>query len=487
MKRLLPAAIVLTAAILISFVPAFEAKFTNWDDTQYVGAARLPWTKLCTTIVSGHYHPLTMLSLGVDVRLFGMNPTGMHVVNIALHLIASLLVLVVLFELTGSVPAALAGALFFAIHPLRVESVAWISERKDVLMGAFYAAALVAYVAHLRRGTSIAWTYVFFVLALLSKATALSLPVVLLLIDVIAIGRPRVKAKIPMFVLSVIAGWGAVAAIHSVGSAPLTHYAFAPPERLVISGHAIVMYIQRELVPVNLSAFYPLPHDVTAMHVQSTIAVVLLAIALVIVFRRLPQVLAGLAIFVVTIAPMLPLLATGDTIGADRYTYIPSIGLAYVVAFAVARLSIRAAIAAIVIGGLILGILTWQQCRVWHDGTSLWTSVIDYDPSIAIAWNNRGGNGKPLERLLELSEAISLDPCYVKALQNRARLLELAGSFDAALRDANRSIRCTPNDADAWKLKAKLLRESGREAEAQQCLAEGRRVTGVPIALGTGR
>jgi len=221
--------------------------------------------------------------------------------------------------------------------------------------------------------------------------------------------------------------------------------------------------------------------------VQSTIAVVLLAIALVIVFRRLPQVLGGLAIFVVTIAPMLPLLATGDTIGADRYTYIPSIGLAYVVAFGVARLSIRAAIAGIVGGGLILGFLTWQQCRVWHDGTSLWTSVIEYDPSIAIAWNNRGGNGKPLERLVELSEAIALDPCYVKALQNRAKLLELAGNFDAALKDANRSIRCTPNNADAWKLKAKLLRESGREAEAQQCLAEGRRMTGVPIALGTGR
>jgi len=468
LKRLAPAAAVLLIAIGISFTPALRAKYTNWDDVDYVGSARKPVRSLVTDIVTGHYHPLTMLSLGLDVRLFGMSATEMHAMNVALHAATSLLVLLLLFQLTGSVRGALAGALFFAIHPLRVESVAWVSARKDVLMGVFFAAALLTYLAHLRRGVSIGWTYLLFVLAILSKANAITLPFGLLLLDVAEQGRARFLDKIAFFIISIAGAIEATLAIHSQGGT-LTQFHFTAGQRMLLVGRALVMYAAREIVPLNLSAYYRYHATIEAADSLSFIAVVCLAIALLASVRRFPRLVAGIAFFVLTIAPMLPLMATGNTIGADRYTYMPSIGLAFVVATGVALLSARSAIVLLVAGGAILGTLTWLRCEVWHDAETLWQSVIDDDPNVPIAWNNLGhariSDGDRRGAFLFFTRAIELNPCYFTALRSHALELDLIGQYELEMRDIDQMIRCDPNNPVAWKMKSDVLKKIGHAAE----------------------
>jgi len=424
---------------------------------------------LVTEVITGHYHPLTMLSLGVDVRLFGFNPTAFHAMNVALHAATALLILLLLFQLTGSVPAALAGALFFAIHPLRVESVAWISERKDVLMVVFFVAALVTYLAHLRRGVSIGWTYLLFILAILSKATAITLPAGLILLDIAERGRPRLLDKIPFFILSVAGAIEAIVAIHSKGNV-LSEFHFTFGQRMLLVGRALVLYFSREIVPVNLNAYYRYHPAIERADWLSFFAMLFLGAAVLTSVRRFPRLVAGLAFFVLTLAPMLPLMATGNTLGADRYTYIPSIGLAYVVAVGVAMLSMRGAIASIAIGGAILGALTWSRCEVWHDGETLWRSVIDSDPGVAVAWNNLGhalvSDGKHAEAFYYFTRAIELDPCYATALRNHALELEITGMYELEMRDIDRILACDPNNLVGWSMRAHTLQLLGRKAEA---------------------
>lgn len=479
MKRLGPAAIVLLLAVAVSFVPAMRAEYTNWDDRAYYGAARQPLPVLLTAIVTGHYHPLTMLSLGLDVRLFGTNATEMHVVNVALHAVTALLILLLLEQLTGSVAGALAGALFFAIHPLRVESVAWVAERKDVLMGVFFAAALLTYLANRRRGLSIAWTYVFFVLALLAKLTAVGLPLALLLIDYYEERRLRIADKIPMLLLSAAGSVGAIAALHSFGD-NLSRFHFTAWERVLLSARAIVMYLSREIVPANLSAFYSYPERTGPADWWSFCAVVLLAAALIASAARFHRLFAGFAFFFVTLAPMLPLMATGNAMITDRYTYLPSIGLGLTIALGVMRLSLRAAAAAIVAGGVILGVLTWRQCEVWHDSKSLWLSVIDYDPTLALAWNNLASErrmaGDWRGSWLAVTRAVALDPCYLTALRNETVWFDDAGQYELERRAIEQMLRCDPLDVGAWQSKGRLLAKTAHAAEAEQCFARATRL-----------
>jgi tetratricopeptide (TPR) repeat protein len=477
LKRLAPAAAILLVAIGISFTPALRAKFTNWDDPFYVGAARMPLRILLTEPITGHWHPLTMLSLGADVRLFGLSPIALHAMNVALHAATALLVLLLLFELTGSVQGALAGALFFAIHPLRVESVAWVSERKDVLMGLFFAAAMLTYVAHLRRGASIGWTYLLFVMAILAKATAIVLPFGLLLIDVVELGRPRIANKIGFVALSAAGAVEAMLVLHS-RAGNLSHFHYTVFERVALGGKALAMYLSREIVPVNLSAYYHYRETVDVSDWLSFAAVLLLGIALIALWRRYPKIVSAFAFFVLAMVPMLPIAETGNTIGADRYTYIPSIGLSYIVAVLVALVSMRAAIAILVAGSAILGALTWRRCEVWHDAKTLWTSVVEYDPEIAVAWNNLGheqmSDGDRRTAFLCFSRAIELDPCYLLARKNRALELELIKQYDVELRDIDQLIACDPTNGAWWSMKGDVLKMMGRAADAEKCFARAR-------------
>jgi tetratricopeptide (TPR) repeat protein len=471
-RRLVIPSVILVAAIAISFAPLFRAGITNWDDEVYLRSAAAPLSTILTSPVMGNYHPLTMLSLKLDERLFGIRGGELHVMNVLLHALASLCVLLFLFELTGSPSGALAGALFFAIHPLRVESVGWIAERKDVLCELFFAAALLAYVRRIRFG----WVFALFALALLAKATAVIFPLAVLLIDFVEQRRPRIAQSAALFAASAMAGVGAIFAQRGPGAlSVLPGLAFSPLERALLACRALVMYVAREIAPVNLSAFYAYPKAIGAADAACAAAVVVLLAAVAAAAFRWPSLFFGMAFFLLAIAPTLPLLSIGRTMAADRYTLLPSIGLGYLVAVGVATLRRNAALAVIVAGAVVLSLATWQRCAVWRDSLSLWTSVIDYDDQIPLAYNSRAvaliarsdANGARID----LDRALTLDHCYGAALRNRALLAGRAGDLGAADRDLVQAISCDPLDALAWQMRCSLLEHAGRVDEARRCTA----------------
>ena len=460
-RELAIASLVLAAAIAAAFAPLFTAGITNWDDGVYLQAASAPMATVLRAPVLGNFHPLTMASLAIEERLFGVDARELHGANVLLHACASLCVLLLLVELTGSPLAALGGALFFAVHPLRVESVGWIAERKDVLCELFFAAALVAYLRHLRRGTSFGWTFALFLLAVLAKATAVVFPLAMLLIAYLERRRPRTSHLIATFAASAVFGVIAYLAQRGPGAREvLPGFAFSPLEKALLACRALVMYIGREIVPANLSAFYDYPKSVTAVDALCGAGVVVLIVAVAAAATRWRPLFFGFAFFLVVVAPTLPLLSIGATIAADRYTLLPSIGLAYLVALGLASMRRLAATFAIVLGAALLAALTWHRCAVWHDSLSLWSSVIDADDHVALAYNNRAAAwmaaGQPAPARSDLDRALALDGCYADARHNRAVWFARAGDFAAADRDLVAAIACNPRDEQARRMRAEL-------------------------------
>jgi len=299
-------AALLAATCLAVFAPAYTAGITNWDDEMYLRSS-----PVFTTFVMGSYHPLTVLSFAVS----GRNPIVLHATSVVLHAIAAILVFFLLQQLGAAAFLAFAGALIWAVHPMKVESVVWISGRKDVLCGVFFVAALIAYVKNRK------WlTFAFFVLALLSKGTAVSFPLALLAIDFLQRKRMRIADKLPFFAMSILFGViGYIA--QRPGAAPLWSL-----DKIPYSGRAFFFYIGKLLLPVNLSAFYPFP---SAPTIADWIAPLLIVILAVFAIRERTMAFAFF-FFTVTIAVAFPMFLAGRTIAADRFTYIPSIALAVI-------------------------------------------------------------------------------------------------------------------------------------------------------------
>jgi protein O-mannosyl-transferase len=429
-------AALLAVVCLLVFAPAYNAGITNWDDDSYLiaPAAQRISLQTFTATVFGSYQPLTILSFAVEQQLFGRNALILHATNVVLHAATTVFVFLLLLELTGLPFGSFAGALIWAIHPLRVESVIWIAERKDVLCALFFVAALLTYVR--RR---MAWTYVLFVLALLSKGAAISLPLAMLTIDYLQRRRAIVE-KIPFFTLSVVFGIIGYLAQRGEGASPqLPGFAFSTMEKIALSCETFLFYLGKLLFPVRLSAFYPYPATVT-WFAPLFVAVIAAIVGLTTRFTR--AIAFAFLFFVVTIAYILPIVSLGHTIAADRFTYIPSIGFAYAIAL-VAKPKTWPIVAAIAV---VLGVLTFDRSRVWHDSVSLWNSVIEVEPELATAYNSRGValvmRGDFGNAVRDFDRAIALDPCYLTAIRNRMIIALRFGDQRAAAAARDKLLAC---------------------------------------------
>ncbi len=405
-------AALLVVTCVFVFAPAYTAGITNWDDDFYL---RAPVS--LTAYVMGNYHPLTMASYAI----FGHNPMVLHVTNVLLHGATAVLVLILLQQLAGSEFGAFSGALLWAIHPLRVESVVWIAERKDVLCGLFYVAALIAYLRN-----RLLLTFILFVLALLSKGMAVSFPLAMLAIDFLQ-RRKAFLEKVPFFASSILFGVIGYIGQHIPGISP------EPPkvvlsltEKIAFSCYALLFYLVKLVLPIRLSAFYPYPKVIAAV-----------------IVRGGRKVAFAFLFFLLTIAITLPMFFVGRTFAADRFTYIPSIGFAFLIATVVQpkHWPIIAIVAA------LLGAGTFARSRVWHDSLTLWTSVIETDPQIALPYNARAAAlasmGDRRAALRDLDRAIALEPCYAMALRNRIVVTQRLGDSAAAARDIEQLRRCS--------------------------------------------
>jgi protein O-mannosyl-transferase len=421
-------ALAIALVTVVSFMPGLGAGFVEWDDDynflsnphyRGLGWPQLSW--MITSAWSGHWIPLTWLTLSVDWMLWGMNPFGYHLTSLLLHAVnAALFFLVAARLLARAMPGvAVAGiragaavaALLFAIHPLRAESVVWITERRDVLSGLFYLLTVVTYLGAVegepeRRRPWLAMSVTMFTLAMLSKAIVMSLPLVLLVLDVYPLRRfptrwedatvsrvrPVLLEKIPY---ALVAGVGGLLAMRlatdfkAVAEYPLW-------VRPGVFGYNVIFYLWKTVVPYGLSPLYEMPAQWDPRDPRLVLGLLVLTvgtIGLLVVRRHWPAGLAVWSAYLVTLAPVGGLAVhTGPQIAADRYTYLACFSVALLGGGAVA-LGQRAPwlgqpLRRLAAGGLVtalvgLAVLVWQQSEVWRDSVSLWTHAVAVDPSCA--------------------------------------------------------------------------------------------------------
>ncbi|HEX6846947.1 MAG TPA: tetratricopeptide repeat protein [Chitinophagaceae bacterium] len=471
---------------ILAYLPAFRAGFA-YDDVLYIQKNPLIRSidieKIFSENVMGNYHPITMLIFSIEFQLFGLDPTGYHIVNLLLHLVNILLVFYFILLLSDKLWVALVAALLFGIHPLHVESVVWISELKDLLYTSFFLGALIVYLKYLNDGERKYYfiALLLFVFSLLSKAMAASLPVVLLLIDYFQKRKMTTKVmleKIPFFALSITFGIVAVFAQQlSAAVQDISTYPFS--QRVVFASYGFITYLLKLVVPFNQSAFYPYPikgGEVLPVHFYLYPILVVALAGLIIYFRRsYNKIFFGMAFFSVTIFLVLQLLPVGDAVMADRYSYIPSIGFFYLAGEAFNYLRNRqltaAAITVLSLFVFFFCIKTFQRNVIWKNDLTLFTDVIEKYPTVAIAYNNRGSffweEKKYDEALLDYNKAIEYRPNYGEAYNNRGAVYLDQKKYKEAISDFNRVIELQNNYAGAYSNRGIAMLETGKNAESR--------------------
>jgi hypothetical protein len=398
-------------------------KFIDFDDGEYVydnahvkaglTLAGMKWA--FTSSYAANWHPLTWLSHMLDVQTFGMNAGSHHLVNVAFHVVNTILVFWLFRKVTGATARSAFAAALFGVHPLHVESVAWVAERKDVLSTLFMLLTLMAYTAFVRRGGvgRYAAALVLFALGLMSKSMLVTLPFVLLLLDFWQLGRLRrgstsgkipvgklVLEKIPFLLLSMLAS-AATFLAQSRSGATAAVESFPLDQRIANAFVACVFYLRKTLWPAGLAVFYPHPstlgeHIPAVSWIPAATVLVLISAFVVRERRRRPYLLFGWLWFLGTLFPVIGIIQVGSQAMADRYTYVPLVGIFVAIAWGAAelleRLRVpRAARVALCAGCLVpLSAAAHSQSDYWVDGIHLYRHAIAVTERNWLAWNNLG-------------------------------------------------------------------------------------------------
>ena len=476
-------------------MPALRGEFVAWDDpTNFVnnpsyrglGLTQLWWM---LTSVDGVWIPLTWVTFGLDYVLWGMQPAGYHLTSLVLHALAGAIAYFVarrLLMAAAPAPApraalrfaAATAALLFAVHPLRAESVAWITERRDVLCGVFFLLAVLCYLRWVDEGGGWYWASLgAAAAALLAKPAAAPLPAVLLVLDAYPLGRldgwttPAARRvwleKAPFVALSAGAAVMAIVAQRAVGALSDAG-ALDLGQRLALSVWALVFYVEKTLVPLALSPLYELPRrfDATSPRVLvSAGLVVVAAVAVWLLRRRVPALAAGAAAFTLLLLPTLGLVHYGSHLAADRNTYLASLAPALLAGGLVLRAwHARTMVVPVVVAALlVLGVLTWRQSGIWHDSETLWRHALHVSPS-AIGYTQLGTvlieAGRPADALPYFAEAVRLRPDLASAHNNWGLALGHLRRFDEAAERFETALRLRPGYRDA-AYNLNLLRARG--------------------------
>ena len=457
------AGIVLLLTFIV-FVPTLKNDFIDtWDDGVYVTENVLikQFTpenikSFFTTPLNGTYVPIPLISFALEYKLFQLNPLHYHINNLILHLLCTFLVFVFLRKLKLPVVWAALGMLFFGIHPMRVESVAWITERKDLLFSAFYLASLITYVNYVtdeqHKTRNILLTSLFFILSLFSKIQAVTLPLSLLLIDYYLKRPLKIRLlieKIPYFLLSLGFGVAGYFILKNVGSL-VVNEKYSLFERLMFGQFALSTYLVKLLAPFHMSAFYPYPmHPGGSLPVLFYLSPLFLLLVAFLVYKSVRYtraVLFGALFFLFNIMFLLQILGAGQAFLADRFTYIPYLGWFFLLGWAGDQYLPRfrdwklMVIASIGLLSLVYFVTTFDRCHDWKNTESLWTDVIEkYPGKIPDAYANRGSfyrkNKEWDKALADYYFAVNLDSTNVSARMNRGNIYFDTGRDSLALTD----------------------------------------------------
>jgi hypothetical protein len=490
--------ILIAAVVAACYLPTLNNGFV-WDDNanfieniNYRGLSlsHLDW--MFTTYHDANYHPLAWLTLGLDFVLWGMNPVGYHLTNIILHVINSILFyfLVVVFirqttiasnaGLAGVQIGAVFGALFFGIHPLRVETVAWISTRGDLLCGIFYILTIIAYVkmndnkaADVRQKWFLL-ALLFFIFSLLSRAWGITMPLVLLILDIYPLRRfdftngsilsykKVLSEKIPFILLAF--GAGALAFLAKNRGSMQMVAGHGIIDRFMQAAFGLCFYLWKTVVPIRLSPFYLLSKTFNPMetkYILSALSVLGITLGLTVMRRRWPWALTAWVCYAVIVFPLLGFVQSGFQIAADRYTYIACMPFGVLAGVGVFRLwtacqgkRLFAAMTVTYMGLLVLSVMSFWQTRIWYDNATFLDHILKLDPGNYIACYDRGllhdKQGDLAAALADYTNVIHLDPEHGKAYNNRGILRDSQGDAAGAMEDFNTAIRLAPYSPEAY-------------------------------------
>ncbi len=473
------AAMLALAGTLLCLIPLTEAGWVNYDDPSYV--LDNPMIKdlskigeLFTTLeVQGIYHPLTLLSLSIDYAIAGADPLLFHWTNLILHGINVVFVFLFTRKLSQKLSIAFLTALIFGLHPMHVESVAWISSRKDVLYGFFFLGGLVSYQFWLDRDSGkkagfYIMTLALFILALLAKPMAIVFPLLLLLVDWMygrRWDRGALLEKLPFFGLSLV--FGIIGILAQQAGAAMGSIERYPFHITVLTGiHNLAVYLIKAFIPHHLSAFHPypayIPDQLPWTYYASVVPWLLLIGFFLFLSKHAKTLLFGLGFAIICLGPVLQILPFGRAIIAERYTYIAYIGLGYLLGSGYVYLREHLpgsfwpeALKWLLAGYLLwMGNMTFQRCDVWSNGATLWSDVIDKYPDHYFGYN---GLGEYLSRekrydeaVTAFSKSIDLDPDHSEVFNNRGRSFQFQGNYDFSLMDYDNAIRLAPDNDIAW-------------------------------------
>ncbi len=384
--------------------PCLNNKFTNWDDPSYIiqndlvkSLSASGLKHIFTTPSMGNYHPITILLYAIEYRITQLEPGLYHVDSLLLHIIVTLLVFWFVNLLTHRPIAALVTALLFGLHPMHIEPVAWVSGRKELLYSFFYLLSCIAYIKFVRtKGIKWYWACLgLFVCSLLSKPVAVTLPLVLLLIDFFENGkitRRDLITKVPHFVLSIGFGVAAFRIQSHSGALDVASASFGFFDRIALAAYAFFTYLEKLIWPAKLCNFYPYPARVNGSLPSWYFLYPLVVIALVLVvyrfFKNNRIVVFGGLFFLVNIVLLLQLIPVGEAIMADRYTYLSYIGLFFIVGWLVSMSfeDGKSSTTRIAVGGLSvviiagLGVMSKNRSKIWYDSVTLWRDNLKQVP-----------------------------------------------------------------------------------------------------------
>jgi protein O-mannosyl-transferase len=507
------ALIALVALNWVVYAPLGHFDFVKWDDPQYITdnatvLAGLTWHGVAWAFTSTHgpyWHPLTWLSHMLDVQLFGLDAGGHHITNIVLHIATTLLLFGLLRRTTGALMRSAFVAALFAVHPLHVESVAWIAERKDVLSALFWMLTLWAYGWYAARPGVRRYLAVMLLFAcgLMAKPMVVTLPFALLLVDVWPLGRLTrgaihrtagwsrlVTEKLPLIALAAAVGAATFVLQRGQGALPALE---AIPLKLRVANAltSYVAYIGLMFWPAHLAALYPYPRALPAWWAIAGAALILAGISGVAIrtARRHPYVLVGWLWYLGTLVPVIGLIQSGEQSMADRFVYIPLVGLFVIVAWGIpdlpdgivrwperrVALPVAAAIAIVA-----CAVVARRQVQYWADNLTLWEHVVSAtgpnyraQGNLAMALQDAGRTG---DAIAHYSEALRINPRFLDAYDNLGLALASEGRTDEAIALYAKTLGLKPTDADAHNNLGKLLAEQGKVGDAVAHFSEAVRL-----------
>jgi regulator of sirC expression with transglutaminase-like and TPR domain len=523
-------AFIVTLLAILVYLPALQNDFVNWDDNLYVyenphiksidfGFFKWMFTTFHAT---NYWHPLTWLSHAIDYAIWGLSPPGHHLTSIIFHGLNTFFVVLIIIRLIncakykslspkpcipgiapqsgtgkgGEYTPIIAGAitgLLFGIHPLHVESVAWISERKDVLYAFFFLLSILSYLKYtsseLQKQKTFNYFFclLFFIFSLMSKPMAVTLPVVLLILDIYPLERLNLKSalsnphlppfskegqggikvlieKIPFIVCSIISSVIIVMA-HQGTITALEVYPLS--ERCLIGARALCFYLIKMLWPTHLAPLYPYPSKISFFlpeYLGASILVLSITAFCIYSWRRQKIWAVVWTYYLVTLLPVLGIIQPGDQAAADRYTYLPGLGLFLVVGlgtswawnkFNVSKNILTILIILLISTTCLLSFLTIKQTEIWKDSLTLWNTELKLYPNdVPKAYYNRARvyqkSGNYKQALDDFTKSIELNPYYPSGYIARGLLYGTLGKYQQAIQDFDKAISINPYDSELY-------------------------------------